>query len=429
MKKDVIYNFLVGIYKGHDMLMHRYRPILTNRAYMLFWLGSLISSFGDSFTVFGLAWYVLRRSNSPLDVGLTFLVFQLPSLFSSFFVGWLLDRFRRETVMLCDNLLRGLLIMLIPLLDNHGLLSFPALYSIIALLGALSVITSVGSHTIIADIVLAKDYNAANSLDVAQRQISFIAGPALAGILVVIIGPISLLWVDSGSFFIFALFLSFLLYSIPTPHATKEKTQDVRQFFTELMQGVQFTVRNPLLLALTSISFFWNAGLGLFLVALPFYCEQVLKVGPIGMGVLLSVNSIGVLLSSLLFGPLRPRYPGRVTCILLIMQAACYGLLALIPPFWLALSIYFLLGAFDDLGAIYLTTVRQRAVPNELQGRVWAFTSTIGSSGEPLGSGCAGVLLVSLGTPALVALSGLPLLVIGLLWLAVGPIRRVVDDE
>ncbi len=142
--------------------MHHYRPVLTNRAYMLFWLGSLVSSFGDSFTVFGLAWYVLRRSNSPLDVGLTFLIFQLPSLFSSFIAGWLLDRFRRETVMLCDNLLRGLLVSLIPLLDNRGLLSFPTLYSIIALLGALSVITSAGSYTIITDLVLPKDYNAAN---------------------------------------------------------------------------------------------------------------------------------------------------------------------------------------------------------------------------------------------------------------------------
>jgi len=408
--------------------MHHYRPILNNRAYMLFWLGSLISSFGDSFTTFGLAWYVLRRSNSPLEVGLTFLIFQLPSLFSGFIAGWLLDRFRRELVMLCDNLLRGLLVLLIPLLDGHGLLSLPLLYTIIALLGASSVVTSAGSLTIVTDLVSPKDFNVANSFDVAQRQISFIAGPVLAGILVVLIGPISLLWVDGGSFFVFALFLCLLLFTIPRTHVTTQKTsQHATQFFAEMVQGVRFTFQRPLLLALTSVSFFWNFGLGLFLVVLPFYCERALKVGPVGMGVLLSVNSVGVLLSSLLFGPLRPRYPGRVTCLLLIMQALCYGLFALIPPFWLALCIYFLLGAFDDLGAIYLTTVRQRAVPNELQGRVWAFTSTVGSSGEPLGSGLAGVLLLALGTPALVVLSGLPLFVIGLVWLVTGPIRRVTD--
>ncbi|HCI82551.1 MAG TPA: hypothetical protein DHW02_22985, partial [Ktedonobacter sp.] len=110
-----------------------------------------------------------------------------------------------------------------------------------------------------------------------------------------------------------------------------------------------------MLLALTSISFFWNFGLGLFAVALPFYCERALRVGPAGMGVLLSVNSIGVLLSAIIFGPLRPRHPGRIACILLIVQAICYGLLALIPPFAVALVIYFILGACDDIGAIYLT--------------------------------------------------------------------------
>ena len=180
--------------------------------------------------------------------------------------------------------------MLIPVLDGRGLLSFPALYSIIALLGALSVVTTAGSYTIIADFVLPEDYNAANSLDVAQRQISFIAGPALAGLLVVVIGPISLLWVDSISFFVFALLLLFLLYNTPVTRAMKGEIQQSKRFFTELVQGVQFTFSNPLLFALTSVSFFWNAGLGLFLVALPFYCERVLKVGPVGMGLLLSVN-------------------------------------------------------------------------------------------------------------------------------------------
>ena len=41
----------------------------------------------------------------------------------------------------------------------------------------------------------------------------------------------------------------------------------------------------------------------------------------------------------------------------------------------------------------------------------------------------AGVLLFALGAPAIVALSGVPLLVVGLVWLAVGPIRRVLDNE
>ena len=407
-----------------------YKIVLDNRPYMLFWLGALISSFGDSFTTFGLAWYVLRRSNNPLDVGLTFLIFQLPSLFSGILAGWFLDRFRRETVMLVDNLARGMLVMCIPLLNSQGSLAFPLLYSIIALLGALSVITSVGSRAIITDLVSAKDYNIANSLDVTQRQISFIAGPSLAGVLVVLIGPLQLLWVDSGSFFLFALLLLFLVRrSLQSSYIKPESTKRVAGFLREMTQGMRFTVQNSLILALTSVSFCWNFGLGLFLVALPFYCERALKVGPVGMGILLSVNSIGVLLSALLFGPLRPRYPGRITCVLLIAQALCYGLLAFIPPFWLALCIYFLLGAFDDLGVIYLTSVRQRAVPSNLQGRVWAFTSTLGSSGEPLGSGAAGLLLVGLSAPAIVAVSGLPLFLIGLVWLTTGPIRRVIDEK
>lgn len=410
--------------------MRAYRTILQNRAYMLFWSGMLISSFGDSFTTFGLAWYVLRRTHSPLSVGLTFLVYQLPSLFSGLLAGWLLDRFRREVVMIVDNVLRGFLVIIIPFLDAHHMLSFPMLYSDIALLGALSVFTDVGSRAILTELVPTSEYNTANSFDVMQRQMSFILGPSLAGILVVILGPLNLLWVDGGSFFIFAFCLFLLSFMLRSWTIQNPKPQEHSgNMWHELLEGVRFTLHTPLLLVLTSISFFWNFGLGLFAVALPFYCYNALRVGPAGMGVLLSVNSIGVLLSAIVFGPLRPRHPGRVACILLIVQAVCYGLLALIPPFAIALAIYFVLGACDDIGAIYLTTVRQRVVPEQVQGRVWAFTGIIGSSGEPLGNGIAGLLALALSATLLVGASGLPLLLIGILWLVIGPVRHVTDKE
>ncbi len=400
-----------------------YRAILSNRLYMAMWAGSLVSQFGDRFTEFGLAWYVLGRSQNPLDLGLAFLVFRLPGLFSGVLAGWLLDRFRREAVMLVDNLLRGGLVALVPILDGSGLLSLPLLYLIIALLGALSVVTVVGSRALITDLVPPEEYNAANSLDVVQGQLGAIAGPGLAGVLVALIGPLALLWIDSFSFFFFALVLLWLLR---TPRAATQ-TEGNMVFFKQLIEGVRFTFRSPLLLALLSVSFWWNFGLGVFNVALPFYCNGPLGVGPAGMGALLAVNSTGVLISALLFGPMRPHYPGRVTCALLIVQAVCYGLMGLTSAFWLVLIIYFVLGVFDDLGAIYLTTIRQRAVPGPLQGRVLAFTGTVGPSGTPFGNGIAGLILGGLGASAVVASAGLPLLVIGLLWLLVGPLRRVVD--
>jgi len=332
--------------------------------------------------------------------------------------------------MIADNVLRGLLVIIIPLLDAQHLLSFPILYSDIALLGALSVITDVGSRAILPELVPKSEYNTANTLDVMQHQTSAIIGPSIAGILVVILGPLNLLWIDGSSFFVFALFLTLLSFKLRSSSKNEPKQKENHdRLWSELLEGVRFTLRKPLLLALTSISFFWNAGLGLFAVALPFYCERALRVGPAGMGILLSVNSIGVLLSAIIFGPLRPRHPGRIACILLIVQALCYGLLALIPPFTIALTIYFVLGACDDIGAIYLTTVRQRVVPEHVQGRVWAFTSAVGSSGEPLGSGIAGLLALALSAPVLVAMSGLPLLLIGALWLVIGPVRYVSDER
>ncbi|MDB5082284.1 MAG: hypothetical protein JWP00_4208 [Chloroflexi bacterium] len=408
-------------------MLGRYRVIARNRNYMRLWFGLLISNLGDRLAEFGLAWYVLSRTNNPLDVGLSLLVYQLPGLFSGILAGFFLDRFRRETVMIIDSLVRGGLVALVPLMSMGPGLPLPVLYLIIALLGAFSVVTTVGSRTLITEYVDETDYNTANSLETLQGQISGVIGPVLAGVLVGLIGPVSLLWIDSLTFLIFAIILLGLRRQPGALQVPSGGTgaPAVSTFWKHLFEGVSYTFRSPLLLSLLSVSFLWNMSVGIYNLALPFFCLGPLGVGPAGMGLLLAVNSIGSFLSALIFGPLQPRYPGRVVCLLLLIQAVCYILIGALPFFPLTILLSFCLGAFDDLGAIYLASVRQRAVPKPLMGRVLAFTGTVGPGGMPLGSGLAGLLVVGFGSAWVVIFTAVPLVVTGGLGLIAGPLRRV----
>lgn len=404
--------------------MVRYTLVLKNKNYMLMWVGALVSDFGDRFTEFGLAWYILEKTKNPLDLAFTFLLFQLPALFSGLIVGWLLDRFPKERIMITDNVVRGGIIFLIPFLDQSHILSIPLLYLFVILLGALSVATDVGSQTLITEFVAPGEYNTANTLAVIRAQISAIGGPGIAGLFVSLFGPLTLLWIDSGTFFFFALTLLLLLRR-PRLVEKEDQAQQSQSFLQNITQGIAFSFHHPLLLSLISVSFFWNLGLGILTVTLPFYCLTFLLVGPVGMGLFLSVNSIGVLLSAFLFGPRNPRYPGRVVCLLLMAQAICYGVMALMKPLWIILTVAFLLGACDEVGAIYLASLRQSSIPLPLQGRVQGFSRTAGQSGEPLGNGLAGLLLARFAPQWVVACAGLPLLLIGLLWFVTGPLRTV----
>ncbi len=271
--------------------MAQYRILLKNPVISLLLLGSLISGFGDRLTEFGLAWYVLGRTQNSLDVGLTFLIFQLPAVFSGVLAGWLLDRFRREAIMLADNLLRGFLVGAVPVLDGLGVLSLPLLYLLIAIIGAFSVATIVGSRTLITDIVDPAYYNLANSLLVAQTQITAIAGPGLAGILIYLLGPLTLLWIDSCTFFFFALVLGLLLRKPPARLAEINSTGGVKQTLSQLLGGAAFAFKSPVILSILIISYFWNGGLGIYQVALPFFCNEPLGVGAAGMGLALSLYS------------------------------------------------------------------------------------------------------------------------------------------
>ncbi len=409
--------------------MGGYWEILKNKSYKALLAGLLISNLGDRLTELGLVWYLIERHHSSVEVGLTFLIFRLPALITGLLAGWLLDRFRREAVMLAGSILQGFLVISIPLLDSFNLLNLPTIYIILGLFGTISVISTIGSRTLITDMVPPDQYYGANSLNVIQMQISTILGPGLAGLLISGIGPLSLLWIDSFSFFFFGIILIFLLRK-PLPYGIREisPTSQVKEpFFRQLLEGVIFTIKSPLLIGLVTISFFWNMGLGIFAVALPFYSAGPLGSGPAGMGMQLTVNSVGVLISAFLFGSIHPRYPGRVVCMMLIAQGICYCLMALTSIFWLVLVIQLLLGGITDLAAIYLTTLRQKFVPAPLQSRVHAFTGTVGPGGEPLGNGLAGILLQSLSSPLVIALSGLPLFCVGLVWLIRGPMKQVKE--
>jgi hypothetical protein len=214
-------------------------------------------------------------------------------------------------------------------------------------------------------------------LNVARTQFSAIIGPGIAGLLVTLVGPIKLLWIDSGTFFFFAVIL-FVLLRMPRLRRGNDQVQQPQSFLRNMTQGMVFTLHHPVLLSLLSLSFFWNVGLGLFTLALPFYCLSPLAVGSIGMGILLSVNSFGIFLSTFIFGPLHPRYPGRTVCVLLLAQAVCFAIMAMVRSFWIVVVVYLIFGACDEVGAVYLTSLRQRIIPLSLQGKVQSFSGIVG---------------------------------------------------
>ena len=107
--------------------------IFRNRSFTLLWAGQLISSMGSAFTTLAASILVYRITGSAFSVGLMLIATAGPTILIGLIAGVIVDRYDRKRIMLVSELLRPLLILLIPILIP---LNINWLYVIVALTGA-----------------------------------------------------------------------------------------------------------------------------------------------------------------------------------------------------------------------------------------------------------------------------------------------------
>src|SRR5512146_2861218 len=104
--------------------------VFRNRNFSLMWSGQLVSTMGSALTSLAASIYVYRVTNSALSVGLMLMSTAAPSVLVGLFAGVFVDRYDRKKIMMAADLVRGLLVLLIPVLAP---LNIVWMYVIVAL--------------------------------------------------------------------------------------------------------------------------------------------------------------------------------------------------------------------------------------------------------------------------------------------------------
>jgi MFS family permease len=128
------------------------------------WAGRLVSLFGDALALIALPWFVLQVTGSGVATAGILLTLQLPAIVTSMVIGWLIDSFQPRAIITIDNLIRALLIGLIPIFYWFHALELWLLFLLTFLAGMLVPATEVGARSLVPDLVQDKDLDAANML-------------------------------------------------------------------------------------------------------------------------------------------------------------------------------------------------------------------------------------------------------------------------
>ncbi len=389
--------------------------LLRTKDFALLFAGQAISQIGDSLNKVALLWFVYTLTGSALKITVVGLLQTVPPLIFGPLIGVYLDRWPKKPVMIAVDLVRTVMILLIPLLYAFDALTLERLYLLVFLTAVVSTIFGPALASSIPMIVPRSRFTAANALLQSTTNVGLLVGPAVSGVGIALIGAQNVLYVDAATFLISALCL--IPIRMRESWRRKEREAETLQMLQDLRVGFRFVFlqhRTVFFLMVTAALF--TLGSSAFVFLLPVVAKQLLKVGPMEMGWLWSALGVGMLAASVSLawlkqGELRERLRMIAGSLAVAGLAVCGLGLVNRPVVSAVLVVVF--GGSTALFTPIVWAMLQELTPERLLGRVFTTFSTGGMSTAMAGMAGFGWVADSLGPVASLIGIGVTLLLTG----------------
>src|SRR5437870_1665173 len=378
--------------------------------FALFTGGNLLSITGRLMLAVAVEWEIYGLTHSATALGLVGLVIAVPVVTLSLPAGHLADRFSRKHIILVSQVFSAItsaalaivswkhhLIPSIPLLrgGNRALAGIAAIFErhhpafhfddpsipliyLLLFLGATARTFSWAARSSFFPTLVPRDAFAnAVTWNNSVFQIGSVVGPALSGFLVAYVGFPFVYLLDA------LCALAFFLLVLLIRRSTQRREQTEANTWKSLIAGVRFVFRRKVILATITLDLF-AVLLGGATALMPIFADQILHVGPVGLGWLRAAPAIGAFAVALVVAHLPPMKQAGKTLMWCVTGFGIATILfGLSKIFWLSLGVLFLVGAFDSVSVIIRGSIVQLVTPDEMRGRVSSVNNIfIGTSNE-----------------------------------------------
>src|SRR5216110_403516 len=378
--------------------------------FSLFTAGNLLSIIGRQMLAVAVEWELYARTHSATALGLVGLVIAVPVVALSLPAGHLADRFSRKRIILVSQIFSALTSLALALVSlkhlsippiavlregNRALAgiatiferhhpafhfddaSIPLIY-LLLFLGATARTFSWAARSSFFPTLVPRDAFAnAVTWNNTIFQIGSVVGPALSGLLVAYVGFPFVYLLDAlcaSAFFLLVLLIR---------RSKQVRGQGKASTWKSLIAGVRFVFRRKVILATITLDLF-AVLLGGATALMPIFADQILHVGPVGLGWMRAMPAIGAFGTALAVAHLPPMKQAGKTLLWCVSGfGAATILFGLSKVFWLSLGVLFLIGAFDSVSVIIRGSIVQLITPDEMRGRVSSVNNIfIGTSNE-----------------------------------------------
>ncbi len=347
-------------------LVDRFAPDRLGQGFRWLVSSSWVGSVGDGIALSAGPLLIASETRSAFLVAAAAFLQRLPWLLLGLPAGVIADRVDRRLLLVCSEAFRAFVIVVLAVGLFTGHVGVWWVLTAMLLLGVADVFSNTTAGTLLPMLVNKDDLGLANSrLQGSLVLCQQLVGPPIGAFLF----SLGRAWPFLAQAVIVVAAL-LLVWQIGARKLGSRGPRDSR-IRSDIREGLGWLMGHPPVrtLALTILSF--NITWGAAWSVLVLYALHHLHMSKVGYGLLTTSSAVGGMLAILLYRRLEQRWPlGNIMRVCLTLEVCTHLSLAFDTEAWIAVIIMFVFGAYAFTWATVSSTVRQRAVPRDLQGRV-----------------------------------------------------------
>jgi len=385
------------------------------RDFRVQWIGACSSAIGTWMQIVAQNWLVLSLTHSPFYLGLDAFLQQLPIILFTLIGGVFADRYDRRKTLMASQYIQ---------MATSGTLALLMYFHVVQVwhIMGLSFITGLAQsfggpayQSLLPSLVDKKDLPNAVALNSIQFNLARVLGPLLfaATLAAFIKGGYSEPQAMNAAFALNALSFLIVIGTLMSLHVKHVPTVHTKRMRDELQGGLHYVRHHSSLVALIVLAA-TTTFLGFaILTFLPVFAQSIFKSDASQYARLMAFSGAGSIVGALVVAWLG-KFP-RMGLTALLMQAV-YGILILAfatsRVLWLSEILLFFTGAALMMVFSTVTSLIQLIAPNEMRGRVMSIYMVAFRGGMPLGSLVSGYFATIIGTPVVISINGVLLVLV-----------------
>ncbi len=378
-------------------------PALRYPKYRAYWIGALASVCGYQTLIFSQGWLTFELTGSPLYLGYIGLASASSSIALNLFGGVFADKLDKRRLIVITQLITASLVFLLAFITLLDVVQVWHIILIAFVAGGVGAFDQPAQQALYPHLIDRKAIVSAVALDSAVWQGMRIVAPAVAGFVISQAGTATAFFLAGAGFVTMAAVM--LLLKVPRIESTSGRNP-----IHDMIEGLKFIGGSAAFSFLIGMAFF-NSFFGMaYMMMLPAFAVDILKVGADGQGMLMGMGGIGSLAVTMVMSSMSgsahrgPMIVGGGA--VFGLSVATFALTSLyVGSIPLALTMMLVMGVSNSMYMISIRSSLQLLTPDTMRGRLMGFFGMTWSI-MPLGAFQAGAIAEFVGVPVAVAMGG-----------------------